>query len=103
MRFSPLGTPTEDAALEAFDACRSSRFPRSQRVLYTTNALENAHWQLRKIIKTRGHFLMTTPRLNCSGWRWRNITLTRLARATGWPAAMNYFAILYGERLSHET
>ena len=30
--------------------------PDVRRVLYTTNALENVHRQLRKIIKTRGHF-----------------------------------------------
>ena len=30
--------------------------PEVQRVLYTTNALEGVHAQLRKIIKTRGHF-----------------------------------------------
>ena len=30
--------------------------PDVRRVLYTTNALESVHAQLRKIIKTRGHF-----------------------------------------------
>jgi len=30
--------------------------PAIRRLLYTTNALENVHRQLRKIIKTRGHF-----------------------------------------------
>ena len=30
--------------------------PDIRRVLYTTNALESVHAQLRKIIKTRGHF-----------------------------------------------
>ena len=36
---------------------RSSRFRRrSGALIYTTNALESVHAQLRKIIKTRGHF-----------------------------------------------
>ena len=36
---------------------RSSPFrPTIRRVIYTTNALESVHAQLRKIIKTRGHF-----------------------------------------------
>ena len=30
--------------------------PDVRRVIYTTNALESVHAQLRKIIKTRGHF-----------------------------------------------
>ena len=30
--------------------------PEVRRVLYTTNALESVHAQLRNIIKTRGHF-----------------------------------------------
>lgn len=31
--------------------------PEARRVIYTTNALESVYGQLRKIIKTRGHFL----------------------------------------------
>ena len=30
--------------------------PAVRRVVYTTNAIESVHAQLRKIIKTRGHF-----------------------------------------------
>ena len=30
--------------------------PEVRRLIYTTNALESVHAQLRKIIKTRGHF-----------------------------------------------
>ena len=30
--------------------------PEVRRIIYTTNALESLHAQLRKIIKTRGHF-----------------------------------------------
>jgi transposase-like protein len=120
--------PTEDAAraaLEAFDASPlGQRFPTVsaawrrawthvvpffafppaiRRVLYTTNALENVHRQLRKIIKTRGHFPNDDAAIKLLWLALRNITLTWVARATGWPAAMNYFAILYGERLSRET
>ena len=120
--------PTEDAAraaLEAFDASPlGQRFPTVsaawrrawthvvpffafppavRRVLYTTNALENVHRQLRKIIKTRGHFPNDDAALKLLWLALRNITLKWVARATGWPAAMNYFAILYGERLSRET
>ena len=30
--------------------------PEVRRLIYTTNSLESVHTQLRKIIKTRGHF-----------------------------------------------
>ena len=30
--------------------------PEVRRIIYTTNAIESLHMQLRKIIKTRGHF-----------------------------------------------
>jgi transposase-like protein len=42
--------------------------PLVRRVIYTTNALENVHRQLRKIIKTRGHSRTTRPRPNSCGW-----------------------------------
>jgi len=77
--------------------------PAIRRVLYTTNALENVHRQLRKIIKTRGHFPNDDAATKLLWLALRNITRKWVARATGWPAAMNYFAILYGERLSRET
>lgn len=73
--------PTADAALTALDAFRASELglanPRSaqvfedawerftpflafppelRRVIYTTNAIESLNFQLRKIIKNRGHF-----------------------------------------------
>lgn len=73
--------PTADAALAALDAFRASllgqanprsaqvfedaweRFtpflafpPELRRVIYTTNAIESLNFQLRKIIKNRGHF-----------------------------------------------
>ena len=35
--------------------------PEVRRVIYTTNAIESINAQLRKIIKTRGHFRLTTP------------------------------------------
>lgn len=73
--------PTADAALAALDAFTASplgqanprsvqvfedaweRFtpflafpPERRRVIYTTNAIESLNFQLRKIIKNRGHF-----------------------------------------------
>jgi hypothetical protein len=35
---------------------------------YTTNAIESLNMQLRKIIKTRGHFPNDEAAISCSGW-----------------------------------
>src|SRR6218665_4052453 len=73
--------PTADAALAALDAFKASELgranprsaqvfedawerltpflafpPQLRRVIYTTNAIESLNFQLRKIIKNRGHF-----------------------------------------------
>ena len=120
--------PTVEAAASALDAFEASaigtRFPtvvtawrRSwthvipflafppavRRVLYTTNALENVHRQLRKIIKTRGHFPNDDAATKLLWLALRNITVKWSANATGWPAAMNQFAILFGDRFSRDT
>jgi transposase-like protein len=42
--------------------------PEVRKIIYTTNAIESLNYQLRKIIKNRGHFPCTTPSSNCSGW-----------------------------------
>ena len=65
----------------------------------TTNAIESLNMQLRKIIKTRGHF----PDEAAIKLLWlalRNV-LAKSVRATfDWKAAMNQFAILFGERFT---
>ena len=74
--------------------------PAIRRVLYTTNALENVNRQLRKIIKTRGHFPNDDAATKLLWLALRNITLKWVKTATGWPGAMNHFAILYGDRFT---
>ena len=58
--------------------------------------------QLRKIIKTRGHFPNDDAALKLLWLALRNLTLKWLKTATGWPAAMNHFVILYGERFTRD-
>ena len=44
--------------------------PMLRRVVYTTNAIESASDQLRKVTKNRGHYSPPTrPQLNYCGWR----------------------------------
>jgi len=74
--------------------------PDIRRVIYTTNAIESLNMQLRKIIKTRGHFPTDEAAIKLLWLALRNV-LTKSVRATfDWKAAMNQFAILFGERFT---
>ena len=69
-------------------------------MIYTTNAIESLNMQLRKIIKTRGHFLNDEAAIKLLWLALRNV-LAKSVRATfDWKAAMNQFAILFGERFT---
>jgi transposase-like protein len=74
--------------------------PEVRRVLYTTNALESVHAQLRKIIKTRGHFPNDEAATKLIWLALRNITATWDRGANHWRTAMNQFAILYEGRFT---
>lgn len=72
--------------------------PEIRRLIYTTNALESVHAQLRKIIKTRGHFPNDEAATKLIWWALRNITAKWERTSHHWRAAMNQFAILYDDR-----
>jgi len=77
--------------------------PEIRRVIYTTNALESVHAQLRKILKTRGHFPTDDAATKLIWLALRNITAKWERGASFWRAAMNQFAILYGDRFTPST
>jgi transposase-like protein len=77
--------------------------PEVRRLIYTTNALESVHAQLRKIIKTRGHFPTDDAATKLIWLALRNITTKWERTAYYWRPAMNQFAILYGDRFSPST
>jgi transposase-like protein len=72
--------------------------PAVRRVIYTTNAIESINAQLRKIIKTRGHFPSDDAATKLIWLALRNITADWGRPAHHWKEAMNQFAILYEER-----
>ncbi|UQY83014.1 IS256 family transposase [Ralstonia pseudosolanacearum] len=72
--------------------------PDIRKVIYTTNAIENINSQLRKIIKTRGHFPGDDAATKLIWLALRNITADWGRAAKDWKAAMNQFAILYADR-----
>jgi transposase-like protein len=74
--------------------------PEVRRIIYTTNALESLHAQLRKILKTRGHFPTDEAATKLIWLALRNITGRWGRGPQQWKPAMNQFAILYGERFT---
>ena len=76
--------------------------PAVRRILSTTNAVENVNRQLRKIIKTRGHFPSDEAALKLLYLALRNMQ-TRWATAHHWTAALPHFAVLFGDRFVPET
>jgi len=142
--------PTADAAAEAFEEFANSalgqsnpttviawrnaweRFipflafpPALRRIIYTTNAIESLNYQLRKIIKNRGHFpsdqaavkLLWLAICNIedkrarerqkfhddplkTGDRSRNKRLVEGARTHGWKQALGALALTYPERIN---
>lgn len=72
--------------------------PAVRRVIYTTNAIESVHGQLRKIIKTRGHFPSDDAANKLIWLALRNITADWGRAAKEWKEAMSQFAIVWPER-----
>jgi transposase-like protein len=119
--------PTEGAALEALQAFERSptgtRYPTIapiwhrqweylcpvfaypptiRRLLYTTNAIESLHMQLRKITKTRGHFPTDEAATKLLYLALRNIIVKWRRARLHWTPALTHFAQLFGERFTPE-
>jgi transposase-like protein len=75
--------------------------PAIRRILTTTNAIESLHSQLRKIIKTRGHFPSDEAATKLLYLALRNIR-KRWAPAPTWGAALTHFAVLFPDRFVPE-
>jgi len=72
--------------------------PEIRKGVYTTHAIESVNSQVRKIIKTRGHFPSDEAASKLIWLALRNITADGGRAAPQWKQAMNQFAILYGDR-----
>jgi transposase-like protein len=71
--------------------------PAIRRILTTTNAIESLHMQLRKIIKTRGHFPNDEAATKLLYLALRNIR-KRWHTPPEWVAALTHFAMLFPDR-----
>lgn len=77
--------------------------PEIRRMLYTTNAIESLHMQLRKIVKTRGHFPTDEAATKLIYLALRNIKAKWQRGNHAWKAAMPYLAMLFGSRFTDHT
>lgn len=89
------------------------KYPKEiRKVVYTTNAIESLNFQLRKIMKNRGHFTNEDAAMKLLYLGIRHVTgryidgdghvRAKGERGTGtlgWKAALNHFAVLFGDRL----
>ena len=123
----PIYTATDHdaalAALEAFDAKWGQRFPpvvtawqdawehftpflaftdEVRRVVYTTNAVEALNRQLRKAIKTKGHFPSEDAARKLLYLAIQNAT-PHWTRTRAWTKALLAFKIQFGDRLPDAT
>ena len=69
-------------------------------MIYTTNAIESLHMQLRKIVKNRGHFPSNEAAKKLPFLALRNIEKDWKMPPVIWKQAANPFAILFGERFT---
>jgi putative transposase len=114
---------TEDQALEAlalFDTKWGARYPmitetwrrnwerfipffafpeEIRRIVYTTNSIEAVNRQLRKIIKTRGHFPTEDAALKLLWLALRNAEKKWTYPIRDWPRALHQFAIFFPGRV----
>jgi transposase-like protein len=74
--------------------------PEVRRIIYTTNAIESLHMQLRKIIKTRGHFPSDEAATKLIWLALRNVMTGWSRSAREWIKAMNQFVLMYPERFT---
>jgi transposase-like protein len=69
-----------------------------RKIIYTTNAIESLHMQIRKVLKNRGHFPSDEAATKLIYLAIRNITKKWKNPPITWKLAATQFAIQFGER-----
>ena len=77
--------------------------PDLRRLLYTTNAIESLHMQLRKIIKSRGHFPTDEAATKLLFLALQNIHVKWKRGNHAWKAALPFFGLLFSDRFTTHT
>lgn len=73
--------------------------PEIRKVIYTTNAIESLNMSLRKVIKNRGSFPNDASMFKLLYLALNNIAKKWTMPIRDWKAALNRFAILFGDRI----
>jgi len=73
--------------------------PEIRRVIYTTNAIESLNMSLRKVTKARSSFPNDEAVLKLLYLALQNIAARWTMPIQNWKAALNQFAIIYGDRV----
>ena len=69
-----------------------------RKIIYTTNAIESLHMQLRKVLKNRGHFPSDEAATKLIYLALRNITKKWKNPPVTWKLAATQLAIRFGQR-----
>jgi len=72
--------------------------PEIRKMIYTTNAIESLHMQLRKVLKNRGHFPSDESAVKLIYLALRNVTKKWNRPPMSWKAAAGQFAIQFETR-----
>ena len=70
-----------------------------RRIVYTTNSIEAVNRQLRKVIKTRGHFPTEDAALKLLWLALRNAEKKWTYPIRDWPRALHQFAIYFPDQI----
>jgi putative transposase len=73
--------------------------PEIRRIVYTTNAIESLNYQLRKVLKTKGHFPNDEAALKVLYLALRNIEKKWLAPHRDWKRMHAQLVIYFGDRI----
>ncbi len=76
--------------------------PEIRKIIYTTNAIESLHSQVRKSVRTRGHFPSDQAATKLIWLVLRNIEAKWKRPPVFWAKARSQFAILFGDRFKIE-
>ena len=77
--------------------------PEIRKIVYTTNAIESLHMQVRKVIKNRGHFPNDDAACKLIYLALRNITRDWKMPPREWKAAMTQFAVAFPRQCAEAT
>jgi putative transposase len=69
-----------------------------RKIIYTTNAIESLHSQLRKAVRVRGHFPSDEAASKLMFLVLREVSKNWKMPPREWSAARTQFAVIFGER-----